>query len=109
MFTAVKPCVFYVELSSKFGDYDRFLDHLFLSYPYRRCCPSVIFVDNFEHILYLFLVLLLLPLNRQLYARWIPLCSRLSRVTVKMIFTKGYLEPFQTYKVGHFAKLFNGS
>ena len=115
IFTAVKPCAFYVEPSSKFSDCDRVGNHLFLSYPYRQCCRSVIFVGNFEHILYLFLVLLLLPFNRQLYARWITLCSRWSRITislisptwinVKMIFTKDYSEPFQTYKMRRFAKI----
>ena len=77
--------MFYAEPSSKFGDYDRFVDLLFLSYSYRRCCSSVIFAGNFEHVLYLFLVLLLWPLNRQLYARWITLCSRWSRITVLLI------------------------
>ena len=85
MFTAVKPWVFYVEPSSKFGDCDKVVDHLFLSYPYRRRCRSVIFVGNFDDILYLFLVLLLLPLNRQLYTRWITLCSRWSCITVSLI------------------------
>ena len=85
MFTAVKPSVFYEEPSSKFRDCDRVVDHLFLSYPYCQCCRSVVFVGNFEHILYLFLVLLLLPLNKQLYARWITLCSRWSRITVSLI------------------------
>ena len=119
MFTAVIPGVLYVEPSTKFGDYDRVVYHLLLSYSYRRRYRCVIFVGNFEDILYLFLVLLLLPLNRQLYARWITLCSRWSRITislisptginVKMIFTKDYLEPFQTYKMRRFAKIITGS
>ena len=81
MFTTVIPCVLYVEPSTKFGDYDRVLYHLLLSYPYRRRYRCVNFVGNFEHILYLFLVLLLLPLKRKLYARWITLCSRWSCFT----------------------------
>ena len=85
MFTAVIPCVLYVEPSTKFGDYDRVVYHRLLSYPYRRRYRCVIFVGNFEHILDLFLVLLLLPLNRQLYARWITLCSRWSCITVSLV------------------------
>ena len=84
MFTAVIPCAFFVEPSTKCGDYDRVVYHLFLSYPYRRRYRFVIFVGSFEHVLYLFLVILLLPLNRQLYARWITLCSRWSRITVSL-------------------------
>ena len=85
MFTAVIPCVLYVEPYTKFGDYDRVVYHLLLSYSYRRRYRSVIFVGNFEHILYLFLALLLLPLNRQFYARWITLCSRWSCITVSLV------------------------
>ena len=44
MFTAVIPCPFFVEPSTKCGDYDRVVYHLYI--------VLLLFFGNFEHILY---------------------------------------------------------